>query len=59
MFSSRINEAFVGATDTNVFFELEIEKGAADIETWIFSKEGIIIPSYFLEVELINGINNT
>jgi len=38
---------------------LEIEKGAADIETWIFSKEGIIIPSYFLEVELINGINNT
>lgn len=52
-------EAFIGATDTNVFFELEIEKGAADIETWIFSKEGIIIPSYFLEVELINGINNT
>ena len=52
-------EAFVGETDTNVFFELEIEKGAADIETWIFSKEGIIIPSYFLEVELINGINNT
>ena len=52
-------EAFIGATDTNVFFELEIEKGAADIETWIFSKEGIIITSYFLEVELINGINNT
>ena len=52
-------EAFVGETDTNVFFELEIEKGAADIETWIFSKEAIIIPSYFLEVELINDINNT
>ena len=51
-------EAFVGETDTNVFLSWKLKR-AADIETWIFSKEGIIIPSYFLEVELINGINNT
>ena len=47
-------KADINETDTYVSFELEIEKGEADIETWIFSKEGITIPSYFLEVTILD-----
>jgi len=43
----------VDATANNVSFEIEVQKGEADLETWISSVEGLTIPSYFVDVELI------
>ncbi len=47
-------EKVVLATDTQVSFELNIKAGEKDLETWIFSEEGITIPAYFVDVELLN-----
>ena len=46
-------ETEVIATENSVSFEIDVEKGQADLETWISSVEGITIPSYFLDVELL------
>jgi len=46
-------ETEVVETDTHVSFEIDVKKGEADLETWILSVEGITIPSYYVDVELI------
>ena len=46
-------EKDIKATDTQVSFDVKLKKGAADLETWIFSEEGITVPAYFVDVELL------
>ncbi|MCK4922096.1 MAG: arylsulfatase [Bacteroidales bacterium] len=47
-------EKGISATDKHVSFEIEVKAGDNDLETWIYSEEGITIPSYFVEVEYID-----
>ena len=47
-------EKDIKATATHVCFEVDVEKGDADMETWIYSEEDITIPSYFVDVEYID-----
>lgn len=46
-------EKEIEATDTHVTFEVDVKAGDTDLETWIYSVEDITIPSYFVDVELI------
>jgi len=46
-------EKDIVATDTHVSFEIVVKSGDMDLETWISSKEGITVPAYFVDVELI------
>lgn len=45
----------MNGTENYVSFEIEVKKGNSDIETWISSVEGLVIPSYFMDVEILNS----
>ena len=43
----------VSASDSHVVFELDIEAGDTDLQTWLISSDGIEIPSYFVDIEIL------
>ena len=48
----RIYEKTISPTDTQATFEVEINKGDSDLETWITaSKENITVPAYFVNIK--------
>ncbi len=50
----QISEMKIKATDSKVVFEMDLEQGDADLQTWLISSEGKEIPSYFVDIEIIN-----
>ena len=48
----RTYEKRILPTDTKVTFEIEINKGDSDLETWVTaSKENITVPAYFVTIK--------
>lgn len=43
----------ISPSDNKVVFELDIEPGDSDLQTWLISRDGLEIPSYFLDVEIV------
>jgi len=50
----QVREQQISPEDTHVVFELELQAGEADLETWLVSSDGLEIPSYFVDVEYID-----
>jgi arylsulfatase A-like enzyme len=40
--------------DAHVVFEMKIDAGDADLQTWLIASDGLEIPSYFVDVEFID-----
>ncbi len=53
MIGGKSYEKDIIASDTHVTFEIDIETGDTDLETWIYSIEGITVPSYYVDIELV------
>ena len=48
----RTYEKRILPTDTKATFEIEINKGDSDLETWVTaSKENITVPAYFVTIK--------
>jgi len=40
------------ATNNHVVFEMDLEAGDTDLQTWLISSDGQEIPSYFVDIEI-------
>ena len=52
---NQVAEKKINATDSQIVFEMYLEPGDADLQTWLISSEGKEIPSYFVDIEYIKS----
>jgi len=48
----KLVEMEISALDTHAVFEMEIDMGDADLQTWLIASDGLEIPAYFVDVEI-------
>jgi len=44
----------ISATDTHMAFEIQLDAGDTDLQSWLIASDGLEIPAYFVDVEYID-----
>ena len=47
----KVHDFIVNPSENFTLINIHLDKGAQDLETWLYGKEGIVVPAYFVQIK--------